>query len=303
MKSLLREPFFHFMVAGMMLFAIASALVGSDEREESSAIDVPRDELLAFVQNRTRQEDAETVARGFDALDERGRSEWVERFVREEALVREARRLGLDRDDDLIRRRLVQQMEFLAQAEVEDEITQADLEAHYAEHAEDYRTPARLTFTHVFVKDAGDFGSVLERAQGLLGRLERDRVTFQDAKAFGDRFLYNRNYVDRTLEEVASHFGGDFAEALLDLPLPVNEMPADWSGPFQSEHGWHSVLLTRRSESALPELTDVAGFMREEIRRERREADLALAVREIVSRYRVSVDPALGASAKGGATR
>jgi hypothetical protein len=322
MKALLREPFFHFVVAGILLFGLYAFLAdeSSEKRAQegvawsdagvagtSDAIEVEREALLAFVQNRTKNPDAADVSRAFDALDQAGRDAWVERFVREEALVREARKLGLDQDDELIRRRLVQQMEFLALGAVDgaSEISQADLEAHYVLHAEDHRIPASLTFTHVFIKEAGDFDSSGERAQMLVAELNAEGVSFRDAMPLGDRFLYNRNYVDRTLPEIESHFGAGFAQRLLTLPLAGAGEGALWSGPYQSEHGWHAVLLTRRTESQIPPLDAIEERLREEIRRARRDAGLAAAVQEIVSDYRVSVDPALGASAsaRGGVTR
>lgn len=320
MAGILREPFFHFLVAGVLLFGLYALLEGdatgtnglakepgatAAAANGSNEIAVSRDGLLAFVQNRTRNEDAAETARAFEALDEAGRAAWVERFVREEALVREARRLGLDRDDELIRRRLVQQMEFLALGigEGTTELSQAELEAHYAQHKEDHRIPAILSFSHVFVKEAGEFDSSGERAQMLVSKLAAEQVSFQDAKPLGDRFLYNRNYVDRTLDEVESHFGKDFADILLGLALPKAGEKAEWNGPFASDHGWHAVLLRRRADSVLPPLREVEARLREEIRRERNEAGLAAAVNEIVSGYRVSVEPSLGVSARGGATR
>ena len=92
---------------------------------------VEREALLAFVQMRTQEANAEGLAATFDGLSTEARQIWIDRFVREEALVREARRLGLDRQDELIRRRLVQKMEFLAEGIVasdfllgEDEISE-----------------------------------------------------------------------------------------------------------------------------------------------------------------------------------
>jgi hypothetical protein len=43
----------------------------------------------------------------------------VEAYVREEVLNREARALGFDRDDSIVRRRLAQRMDFIATADVE----------------------------------------------------------------------------------------------------------------------------------------------------------------------------------------
>ncbi|MFK7897891.1 MAG: hypothetical protein AB8G23_18805 [Myxococcota bacterium] len=305
MRSLFREPFVHFLLAGLLLFAgyawlssdatpVRSGSIGAGE----DRIDVGQDALLAFVQNRTKNPDAEAVAREFAALDAQGRSAWVERFVREEALVREARRLGLDRDDELVRRRLVQQMEFLAEKNVAGtaEITPSDLESHYALHGESHRIPATLTFTHVYVKDAEDFDSPGERAQMLVNTMNADQVSARAAMPMGDRFLYGRNYVDRTLDEVESHFGSGFAQRLMEEPLSQAGGAPVWTGPYQSEHGWHLVLLRAREASRRPPLNAIADRLREEIRRARREAGLAEAVGEIVSRYRVSVDSALDAA-------
>lgn len=50
----------------------------------------------------------------------------VNHWMREEIFYREALRLGLDRGDTIVRRRLVQKLEFLAQEVNEDEIIRAE---------------------------------------------------------------------------------------------------------------------------------------------------------------------------------
>ena len=138
-RQWLASPLLHFLVAGGLLFGLACLLdiagarsrfsaadrsagaadragtQGSSPHEEVGLIRVERDALLAFVQTRTRTPSLAETTAAFDAAPEAVRRDWLDRFVREEALVREARALGLDREDELVRRRLVQQMEFLVE--------------------------------------------------------------------------------------------------------------------------------------------------------------------------------------------
>jgi len=297
----------HFVVVGVLGFAIVSLVAREPSPRDPGASDpsrargvedgvrddvpirVSRADLLAFVQSRTGQPDAARTEHDFDALSGAARRDWIDRFVREEALVREARALGLDRDDELIRRHLVRKMEFLTVAALEDalEPDRDALATYHRQHAESWRVPATLTFTHVFARER-------TRAEALLERLRKDAVAPADALALGDRFLYDRHYVDRTFDEVRSHFGEPFAEALSQAsPAPG----VDWLGPLRSQHGWHLVALERREAGRLPELDEVEGRVREDLLRMRREAAIDAALAEIVDRYRVELEPGVDPAA------
>ena len=118
-------------------------------------------------------------------------------------------------------------------------------------------------------------------AADLRDALNGDGVVFEGAGDRGDRFLYNRVYVDRTLDEVRAHFGDEMAGALDALEPHASE----WQGPLASQHGWHAVLLTRKAPSRIPALAEIRSVLREEILRERREASLERGVREVLDRY------------------
>jgi hypothetical protein len=70
-------------------------------------------------------------------------------FVREEVLYREALARGLDRDDLVVRRRLVQKMEILAVGN-EPPVGPSDLMDFYLEHRGDTTVPESVSFRHVF---------------------------------------------------------------------------------------------------------------------------------------------------------
>jgi hypothetical protein len=287
MKQLIREPIVHFLVAGSLLFVLFSWFavdLDEDVTVDPLRIVVERDALLAFVQSRTKIVDESAAVRAFDELDSEARQEWLDRYVREEVLVREARTLGLDRQDELIRRRLAQKIEFLTLGllEAELQVDDSEVEKLYRERGEDYRVPTTLTFTHVFVRDSPEARA---RAESLLATLNEDRISFRDAISLGDRFLYNRNYVDRTLDEVRSHFGDELTDMLESATLDS----FTWRGPFASPHGWHLILLTGRKESRIPALSELATLLREDALRAKREAALGRAIEAIVSKYQVEL--------------
>lgn len=300
-----RSPVLHFALAGGVLFGLAVLLeVGrsgspsgnevatSATADDSATIRVERVALIAFIQSRTQMARAEDAARAFDGATPAVRQDWIDRYVREEALVREARALGLDRDDELVRRRLVQQMEFLVEGAGESALAVSDeeIEATYRTRAEELREPAIFRFAHVFVREEeGREAEADAKARALLARLNREAIDFDGALALGDRFLYDRHYVDRTLDEVRSHFGEAMSKTLAELPVRADE----WSGPHRSEHGLHLVLLTARDEPRLPALAEVEGALREELMREKREQGLERGVDAVVSRYPIELESGL----------
>jgi hypothetical protein len=287
--SLFREPIVHFLIAGLVLFGLFAGWTGGSDSlrgDDPYRIVVERSALLSFVQAKTKIADESEALRAFMVLDEQSRKAWVDRYVREEVLVREARALGLDREDSIIRRRLAQKIEFLTLGLLEKELRfdPGEIDGFYREHGEDYRIPTTVTFTHVFIREPDDAGR--HRAESLRVTLNHQGAGFRDAPALGDRFLYNRNYVDRTIEEVRSHFGEEFTRRLES----IDPLAATWTGPIRSSHGWHLVLLTRRAASRIPDAEEVAGLVRDDAMRAKRETVLENAIDALVAKYQIELE-------------
>ncbi len=203
----------------------------------------------------------------------------VEDAVKEETLYREALRLGLDRGDTIVRRRLAQKMTFM----LEDGAgvappTEDELEAFHATRGERYREPRRTTFVHVFLSDdrradpAGD-------ARALLDELARSDGN--DWRQRGDPFMLLREYADRTDQEIAELFGDHFAAALPDLTPDV------WHGPIRSAYGTHLVRVVARSESRTPSFNEVRDRVVEDLVAERRREQNEAAFDALRARYEV----------------
>src|SRR5215203_3417944 len=104
----LRQPLVHFLVAGLALFVVYRALNPATAAQQNShRIELIEDDLL--------QLDVEWMAqwqRRPTAEEMRG---LVDNKIREEILYREALAFGLDQEDTIVKRRLAQKMEFLAE--------------------------------------------------------------------------------------------------------------------------------------------------------------------------------------------
>src|SRR5690606_921986 len=91
---------------------------------------------------------------------------FVEDYIDEEVAYREAIAMGLDADDTIVRRRMRQKLMFLAEdAEASEEPSEAELAAWLADHAAQYRIPARVSFRQVLAStDVWGAGAPAEAA-------------------------------------------------------------------------------------------------------------------------------------------
>ena len=208
--------------------------------------------------------------------------------MREEVLHREAVALGLGEDDYVIRRRLVQKLEFITEgfAEAGAKVDQAALRRYFDANKADYYVEPFVTFTHVFFEtEDRPREQAHTAAEKKLVELNRDGVPFAEAPQHGDRFLYHVNYVERTPDYVASHFGVPMAKAVFELE------PNDfiWRGPFDSPYGVHLVLLTTNEPGRDPDLSELEGRVREDARRAMIREQTEEAITDIVGTYDVRV--------------
>ena len=75
----------------------------------------------------------------------------VEDRVREDVLYRQALALGLDKDDEIVKRRMAQKMEFLAEdMAAAREPTTDELRSWFAQNTRLFALPARFSFRHLY---------------------------------------------------------------------------------------------------------------------------------------------------------
>jgi hypothetical protein len=283
-----RDPLLHFLAVGGLLFAVFHVVHGPAPRAagEGKTILVDRQSLLSFMQYEAMAFKPSYFAAAFDALSAREKEALIDKYVREESLYREAAAMGLGEGDYVIRRRMIQKMLYLiddmaAESFAPDE---AALKRYFLENKDRYRVAPSLTFTHVFAD-----GEIKREESGemLASRLKRELqskgVRFDEAPAYGDRFPFLQNYVDRTPDYIESQFGAAFASALAKLE------PSDraWQGPIKSDYGYHLVLLTQRMPAHLPDLSEIRDQVKDDLLRDTIAAHRDKALAELTLTYKV----------------
>lgn len=230
---------------GGMLFALFAAL-GNDRVERDDVIrvtegDVDRLRSLWIVQYKRPPTGTELGG-------------LVEAHVREEVLNREAKLLGLDRDDVIIRRRLAQKMEFLTE-DFATAVPPSDeaIATYYEEHLDDYRIPAGVTFSHLFFNADQRGAAGAERAaNSVLKQLNDSGVGPDGARDQGDPFVLPLDLEAQSRQEVESLFGNsDLVTALFEV------LPGAWYGPVSSAYGVHIIYVYDRTDARTPALASV----------------------------------------------
>ena len=278
----------HFLAAGLGLFVLFGLVNRGDQDADPNVITVDQEALLTFIQYRIKAFNPDLAEKKLDSLSDEELQRLIDDYVREEVLHREALALGLDDDDYVIRRRLVQKLEFITEgfAEAGADMDEAAVQRYFDANKADYYVEPYVTFTHVFFQTED---RPREQARTLaekeLQKLNRNGVPFSDAPQHGDRFLYHVNYVERTPDYVGSHFGPAMATAL--FALEPNEFV--WRGPFDSAYGVHLVLLTTNEPGREPELAELEGRVREDARRVRVREETEAAIADVVEAYDVRV--------------
>ena len=286
MTKILRDPLIYFLLVGLGMFVLFDLVANDDAAYDSRVINVDRDALLTFVQYRSRAFEPQAAAARLDNMPEDELDRMIKDYVREEALHREAKALGMDKNDYIIKRRMIQSIEFITDGFVTAavDVSDEDVAAYYEANRDDYYVSPYVTFTHVFFDgERHSRDDAFALAQAKLAELNEQQVPFTDAPRHGDRFPYFVNYVERDPQFVTSHFGVPMAEQVFASD------PGDttWHGPFESEYGMHLVLLTRKVAGRYPELAEIEANVRDDTEREAIAAQKDKTIQAIVDTYEI----------------
>jgi peptidyl-prolyl cis-trans isomerase C len=224
------ESLVQFLLLGLVLF-FGYALLhrGPSEISPSHQIALTLDDLRAMELTFQSQWQRQPTVEEFNGM--------VENKIQEEILYREGLQMGLDKDDTIVKRRMAQKVQFLAEdvAAAHAPSTQ-ELKAWFAGNEEKFALPGRVTFRHLFFGFDKRGQNAQQDASSLLRKLTGQPQDTALATA-ADAFMFEDYYADRTAEQLAKEFGPTFALGILRLK------PGAWAGPVESGYGWHLVFI------------------------------------------------------------
>src|SRR5271157_269453 len=142
----------------------------------------------------------------------------VEDKVREEVLYREALAMGLDKDDTIVKRRMAQKMQFLAEdVAAAHEPSSAELKAWFEKNSNKFALPSRYSFRHLYFSPDKRGKNAEEDAAKTLAKISGQAEDSAVAAALADKFMFQDYYGDQATEAIAKEFGPQFAVAIEKL--------------------------------------------------------------------------------------
>ena len=193
--------------------------------------------------------------------------------------------MGLGENDPITRRRLAQKLEFLTKDIARlKEPTEGELEAYFEANKQNYRDPDLITFTHVFFDPDKRDTTTLTDAEAALAVLRERGEPEGDVKDFGDRFMLQSYYPQKSELDIRRQFGVGFSEPVMLLA------PGQWHGPVLSGYGVHLVYVYAFLQAPEPVFADVEERVFEDWQAEQQENFNAEYFASLRSRYEIVVE-------------
>lgn len=271
----LKEPLVHFMVLGALVFAgyalTRSGMPGTGE------IVVTRGQQEHLLTTFSRTWQRPPTQQEFSAL--------VDDWIREEIAYREGRRMGLDENDTIIRRRLRQKLEMLAEdvvslAQPDDTVLQAWLE----QHQQDYQQEPRYTLQQVyFSRDRRGEAAAADAEQALVLLDAGDALV--DPATLGDPLPLPSRLTGERIGSIAAQFGSIFATGISDLPT------GRWQGPVESGFGLHLVRIEEVVPGRALGLDEARAAVLRDWQGQQRRDTLERLYQRLAEQYSVTIEP------------
>lgn len=266
LKRLGRDPLTHFLLIGLLLFALYGAAGGGGDRSAIRIDDNVVRALHAEFRNTWQREPSPEEMKAL-----------VGAYVRDEIFYREGVAMGLDRDDPTIKRRVSQKFATIAEeSEAAATPSDADLARWLTQHAARYASPSLVTFDQIAFEaarydvDAADVRAA--RAALAAGA---------DPKTLGGGRMLLPHFELYPIDLVQREFGPDFARALLSVRR------GRWEGPVRSGYGLHLVRVEQVVPGQVPKLDEVRASVARDYELDRRARSLAAAYAKLGKKYKV----------------
>lgn len=273
-KKVFFEPLVHFLALGALIFLFFHWRGASGPGSSSIIITHAQIEQLAVGFARTWQK-SPTDAELKGLIDE---------YVKEEIATREAVAMGLDRDDVIIRRRLRQKLEFLAEDTIQSSPpTDEDLNAWMASHPDSLRSEPKVAFRQVYLSPQHHGASIHADAEKLLAKLRAagPKVSIDHC---GDPTMLPTEQPLTPLFDTSRSFGEDFAKELM------NAESGQWVGPVESPFGLHLILISEKVPAGQQALSVIRPQVEREVLLERKNKELQNLYNRLLEKYTVKIE-------------
>lgn len=276
MKQILKEPLLHFLLIGAALFVVfgLTSKPAATAENEILISEGLVDHLTTMFSRTWQRPPTEEELAGL-----------LRDHIREEIAYREATALGLDRDDSIIRRRLRQKLEFLADETTSlREPTDDELRTLLLESPEKYAVEPEFSFVQVYLNPDRHKEDVNGHAKSLLEQLRTENLSGNASLEMSDATMLPPRMEAAPMWMIRRTFGSPFADALTGQPV------GEWTGPVVSGFGLHLVLIEEMTPGRTPELDEARDAVLRDWQSEHKKKSLDTLYEQMTSRYEIVIE-------------
>ena len=227
-EKLIHEPLIHFLFISLCFFFVYEVL-NPQTADESKIISISQNRIGLLIQGFektwTRQPTAQELTKMIDD------------YALNEIYSREAIALGLGENDEVIRRRLRQKMEFILQdISALQQPNTKELAQYFQQHSENYQEEANYSFEQKYITT----NRSNEQLKQLISKQKQRILSGKNPQ--GDTSLIAADFSKMSTYQINRQFGKYFNEVLDKAPLN------QWVGPVKSGLGLHFIKVLQRIE-------------------------------------------------------
>ncbi|WMI69044.1 peptidyl-prolyl cis-trans isomerase [Mangrovimonas sp. YM274] len=271
MKQLIKEPLIHFFLLGALLFVLYSQVNKSDTEQDIVVDNADVEHMAELWRMQWQRPPTSEELQGL-----------IDKYVNQEVLYREALRMNLDHNDEIVKRRLAQKMEFLGQdlSGLVAPASEDNLKAYFEEHKKDFATPYRYNLYQILFT-ADNHVNPYDKAKAVLK--EYNSLDTQGMREKGDPFLLDYALQDTDAFYLNREFGEQFSQQLETLPT------GEWAGPIVSGYGVHLVFIESRTPPSIPNFADVKDKVQRDYEYQMEQESQAAILKALRDNYKVRI--------------
>lgn len=272
MRKLLTEPLLHFILLGAGIFALYYLV-----QDENTARDeiIINDRDIAHISSLYEQ-------KWNRAPTETELNELIKDQIRQEVFYREALRLNLDENDEVVKQRLAEKMEFLSNdlSVVADSSSDEALKTYFEKNEKKYLLPPALSFYQIVFTPERHSDNRKFAARTLQNLKNNDPKAY---KLLGDPSPLPFKLENESVAKISVNLGKQMADTLQNIVM--NE----WRGPFKSDFGWHLVYLFEKTPAKPPQFSTVRDQVQTDFEEETRLKRKKKVYHDLLENYKVDI--------------
>ena len=269
-----KEPLLQFFLIGMAVYGVYALFGKIDNRSAENTLIVTEGEMAWMEDSWTKRWNRPPTEEELEGL--------IDQHIKESILYQEALKMGLDKNDIIIRRRLAQKLRFLQEDLIKPPEPESDeLSMYFNENIDKYSPDKLITMTQIYFDPDKRDETTLSDAENAKKELIKKEFTTIDPADYGDNFMLQNYYPGSTQTEIAKLFGNEFAQSVMELE------PGQWHGPVLSGYGTHLVYISERMDPVQPIFTEVQELVLEDWKVAKQQEINDLFIEGLISQYTV----------------